>query len=120
MKLKKVLSAAFATLLLSSSLCFASVSVQTVRTDHSGLSNRTMNAIYVPKSSSEYTQYYSNASGTEAAAKELAAYIGNRGGLYTPNTVLLEKLKTFKTITMNGSSTVHGNTLYGFSMSDKP
>lgn len=115
MKLKRVLSAAFAVMLLSSSLCFAEVKVQQVGPDFAGFSNPTMNAIYVP-SGSGYTQYYSTASGTADAASEIAAKVGSATNARTPNRGLFEKLKDMGRASSTGTATFHGNPIYIFNL----
>ena len=115
MKLKKVLSATFAALVLSSSLCFASVSTRTINetTMKTKCTDRARCSIYV-KNGSSYTEYYSNRSAKEAAL-EIAQAVGSSAvEAYSSNPVLYRYLKDFGEIRDMASMRIPGIDVYHF------
>ena len=114
MKLKKVLSATFAALVLSSSLCFASVSQQSISesTMKTKCTDQARASVYV-KNGSSYTEYWCDRWG-KPAAQEIAAQLSNGAEVYTPNKVIYNALKEMGAVNALGSMRVPGVEVYHF------
>ena len=114
MKLKKVLSVAFAMLVLSSSLCFASVSQQSISesTMKTKCTDQARASVYV-KNGSSYTEYWCTRSGPPAA-HEIAAELSNGVEVYTPNKVIYSTWKSMGAVRDLGSMRVPGVDVYHF------
>ena len=114
MKLKKVLSVAFAMLLLSSSLCFASVERYSISETvmKTKCTDRARSSVYV-KDGSSYTEYWCTRSGS-AAADEIAAQLSSGAEVYTPNKVIYNSWKARGAVRDLGTMRVPGVDVYHF------
>ena len=114
MKLKKVLSVAFAMLLLSSSLCFASVERYSISESvmKTKCTDQARSSVYV-KNGSSYTEYWCTRSGPPAA-HEIAAELNNGVEVYTPNKVIYSTWKSMGAVRDLGSMRVPGVDVYHF------
>ena len=115
MKLKKVLSVAFAMLLLSSSLCFASVERYSISESvmKTKCTDQARSSVYV-KNGSSYTEYRSSLSG-KAAAQEIADTLGSDSvEAYTSNKILFNYLKDIGNVSDLGSMRIPGIDVYHF------
>ncbi|MEX5286317.1 hypothetical protein QCO44_11925 [Selenomonas sputigena] len=114
MKLKKILSATFAMLLLSSSLCFASVERYSISesTMKTKCTDQARSSVYV-KNGSSYTEYWCTRSG-KAGAEEIAAALRDGMEVYTPNRVIYSTWKSMGLVRDLGSMRVPGVDVYHF------
>lgn len=115
MKLRKILSATFAAILLTSSICLASVSTETVSesTMKTKCTDQARCSIYV-KNGSSYTEYRSSLSG-KAAAQEIAGALGSDSvEAYTSNKILFNCLKDIGDVSNLGSMRIPGIDVYHF------
>ena len=111
MKLRKILSATFAAMLLTSSICLASVSTETVSesTMKTKCTDQARCSIYVKNGRS-----YTSLSG-KAAAREIAGALGS-GSIeaYTSNKILFNYLKDIGDVSDLGSMCIPGIDVYHF------
>ena len=114
MKLKKILSATFAMLLLSSSLCFASVERYSISETvmKTKCTDQARSSVYV-KNGSSYTEYWCTRSG-KAGAEEIAAALRDGMEVYTPNRVIYSTWKSMGLVRDLGSMRVPGVDVYHF------
>lgn len=114
MKLRKILSATFATLVLSSSLCFASVSTQSISesTMKTKCTDQARSSVYV-KNGSSYTEYLCDRWG-KPAAEEIAGKLRDGAEVYTPNKVIYNTMKEMGVVEDLGMMHVPGVDVYHF------
>lgn len=115
MKLKKILSATFAAMLLSSSLCFADVSTTSITETvmKTRCTDVARTSIYV-KDGSGFTEYYSNRSGKVAVQEIAEALSGMEVEVYTPNRMLFNGLKQYGDVSEMKKMRIPGIDVYHF------
>ena len=115
MKMKKILAAVFATMMLTSGIAAAAISTYSVNesTMKTKSTTRSRTCIFV-KNGSSYTEYYSSLSGKDAA-REIAEAVGTGTvEAYTPNDGLLRYLKELGDVNMLESMRIPGADIYHF------